>query len=85
MNDFEMNPMKTGLMFVPLGHAGDRHFRNASQVRGHLAELEAEIEAVIDPGAEVVTETPQPSILRRLLDYFQRPAPQSQLPSPTSV
>jgi hypothetical protein len=83
MNDLEMNPMKTGLMFVPLGLAGDWHFCNVSRGRGHLAELEAEIAAVGDLGAKA--GTPQLPMFRRLLDYFRRASLQSQHPSPTSV
>jgi len=83
MNDFEMNPMKTGLMFVPLGQANNRDFPGMSWDRGHLAELEAEIAAVSDLGAEA--GTPQLSMFRRLLDYFRRASLQSQHPSPTSV
>ena len=85
MNDFEMNPMKTGLMFVPLGRASHPDFPCMSNGRGHLAEIEAELEAVIDPGAQVETEAPQPSMLHRLLNYFRRLAPELQQPSPNSV
>lgn len=85
MNDFEMNPMKTGLMFVPLGQANNRDFPGMSWDRGHLAELEAEIAAVSDLGAEAEAEAPRPSVFRRLLDYLRRLSPQSRLPSPTSL
>ena len=85
MNDSEMNPMKTGLMFVPLGRASYPDFPVISRGRGHLAELEAEMEAVIDLGAEVETKHLQPSMFCRLLDHFRRLAPQSQLPQPTGL
>jgi hypothetical protein len=85
MNDFEMNPMKTGLMFVPLGRASYLNSPGMSRHRGHLAELEAEIAAVSEMEAESEAAAPQPSLFRRLLDFFRRDSPQSQLPSPTSV
>jgi hypothetical protein len=85
MNDFEVNPMRTGLMFVPLGRPSYPDFPGGSRGRGHLAELEAEIEAVMDPGAEAETKPLQPSVFRRLLDYFQWLAPQSQPLRPTGL
>ena len=85
MNDFEMNPMKTGLMFVPLGRASYPDFPGMSRDRGHLAELEAEIEAVRGLGEEVETAIPRPSLFRRFLEYIRSLPPQSLLPSPSSV
>jgi hypothetical protein len=65
MDDNHANPMKTGLMFVPLGLVSS-DFPGASPSRDHLAELKADI----DLG--VLAPTPAPSTkyrwsLRRLL------------------
>jgi hypothetical protein len=54
MDDSHANPMKTGLMFVPLGLAMSPDFPSPSQCLDHLAELKADI----DRGAYVSTLAP---------------------------
>lgn len=75
MDDSHANPMKTGLMFVPLGLAMSPGFPSPSQCLDHLAELKADI----DRGAYVATLTPSTKyrwsfrqLLRRIGDIARR-------------
>ncbi len=82
MNDSEMNPMKTGLMFVPLGQAMSPGWPSASPRRDHLAELPAELEAAGGNGATAPASEPQTrarptfgSLLERFAEFARRRRP----------
>jgi hypothetical protein len=81
MNDSEVNPMRTGLMFIPLGLVMSPGCPTPSRRRDHLADLEA----AADHGPHAPTialEAPRRSAFRRLLERL-RQIPQRHLPSPT--
>jgi hypothetical protein len=78
MDDSHANPMKTGLMFVPLGMAMSPGFASPSQSRDHLAELRADIASGIcasrlAPSAERRWSFRQ--LLGRIADVMRRRGP----------
>jgi hypothetical protein len=83
MNDFEMNPMKTGLMFVPLGPTGHQCSSGSRRSRHHLAELEAELESAIGPEPEVESAQQRRQIFHRLINCVRQFIPQLHLQSRT--
>jgi len=81
MDDSEVNPMKTGLMFDPLGATMYPSAASPSRSPDHLARLAADI------GVDVRDLVPAPRTerrwsFRRLLERFPH-IPQRHLPSPT--
>ncbi len=81
MDDSEMNPMKTGLMFVAPGQIMDPAIMRPSHRPDHLSWLRADMgldafEAALAPVAQ------RSWSFRRLLERL-RHIPQRHLPSPT--
>jgi len=81
MDDREMNPMKTGLMFVPLGLVMLPGCPVARQSPHRPTDLEV-AEALEEQNPIVVPQASCQSIFRRLLERVWR-IQQRNLPSPT--
>jgi hypothetical protein len=71
MDDSVMNPMKTGLMFVPLGPAGGADGRFGSRGTRGVTDLDA-IESQILQQAERAPEAPRRRSLHQLLEFLWR-------------
>lgn len=71
MDDSEVNPMKTGLMFVPLGLVMSPGEPTASLVPHRPTDLEA-IEALIVQEAAAASQATRRPAYRHLLEYLWR-------------